>query len=655
MMPSLAVRRVNAAGRKFLYRILLATSLLVVAAIGGFAVWSYQQQSSNVHQQINAQLRAVGQASADGIAKWLSGRLLVIQTLADNLHDADAPEVQRLLQQPTLATTFKATYLGDESGHFTIWPAEQLPADFDPRKRPWYKLAASTHAVVLTEPYTDAAGGGLIITAAAPVTSHGIFAGVAGADLDLGTIGTMLAGLDTGGDGYAFLVEESGRILVHPDKARMPKNLSEALPTASARLNGSPVLGSDASTIFGLFPIAGLPGAKWYVGIALNRQTMLQPLSSFRTSAIVAAVVAVLLIVPLLGLLIHGLVAKPIVVMTGVMKLLADGNTGVAVPEQHRQDEIGEMAKAVQVFKTNMLRTDALVAEQEAEHAVKDRRAALLETLVQGFEAKVTQLVGMLSAAASGLQTTAQSMSGIAGQTSQRIGAVVAVAEDVSARVRTAASAGEELSSSISEISRQVHKSATVAQQAVDEAMRTDAVVQALASGAQKIGEIVGLIRSIAGQTNLLALNATIEAARAGDAGKGFAVVASEVKGLASQTARATEDIGAQISQMQSATKEAVDAIQGITRIINEISGIATTIASAVEQQGAATAEITRNVQQTAAGIQDVTTNIEGVNQAASETGAAATQVLGAASELSNQATKLTDEVQTFVAEIRAA
>ncbi len=221
--------------------------------------------------------------------------------------------------------------------------------------------------------------------------------------------------------------------------------------------------------------------------------------------------------------------------------------------------------------------------------------------------------------------------------------------------MQTVASAAEQLTASISEISRQVLQSSRITERAVADARRTDTVVRALSDGAQKIGDVVGLITSIAGQTNLLALNATIEAARAGDAGRGFAVVASEVKNLAQQTAKATDEIGAQIGQIQTATGEAVEAIRAITGVIEEVSTIATAIASAVEQQGAATAEIARNVQQTAVSAHEVTSNIAGVSQAANDTGAAAAQVLSAAEGLSRQAATLTDEVNEFAAGIRAA
>ncbi len=313
---------------------------------------------------------------------------------------------------------------------------------------------------------------------AAPVVSHDAFAGVAGADLGLGAISTMLANLDVGGEGYAFLIEESGRILVNPDQARIPHNLTEVFPAAAARLSGNAVLGSDEHTIYGLFPITGLPGAKWYVGIALDRQAMLQPLASFRTSAIVAAAVAVLLIVPLLGLLIHRLVASPIVRMTAVMKQLADGNTEVAIPEQDRRDEIGEMANAVQVFKANMLqdrqarrRTGGRAhGEGSAHRPCGNPRAGIRG---EGDAACRHSVVRRNRRAA---DDPAQSMSGIAGQTGQRITAVIAVAEELGVRVSTATSAGEELSSSISEISRQGAQVASVANEAVDggRAHRTD-------------------------------------------------------------------------------------------------------------------------------------------------------------------------------------
>jgi methyl-accepting chemotaxis protein len=348
-------------------------------------------------------------------------------------------------------------------------------------------------------------------------------------------------------------------------------------------------------------------------------------------------------------------IIRPLLGMTTAMARLASGDLAVEIPASDSNDEIGDMARAVEVFKQNSTETARLTAEQEAERSIKEQRAARLEALTRDFESKAGELVGQVSAAAVELQATAQSMTNTAGVTTQQATSVAAAAEQASVNVQTVATASEELSSSIGEISRQVAQSAKVAGKAKEDARHTDRVVQALADGAQKIGEVVGLINDIAGQTNLLALNATIEAARAGDAGKGFAVVASEVKSLATQTAKATDDIARQIAQIQGATKEAVESIQAIGATISEISEIAAAIAAAVEEQGAATQDIARNVQQAAAGTQDVTANIGGVSAGANETGAAASQVLGAAGELSRQAGQLRTEVGQYIAGVKAA
>jgi methyl-accepting chemotaxis protein len=301
--------------------------------------------------------------------------------------------------------------------------------------------------------------------------------------------------------------------------------------------------------------------------------------------------------------------------------------------------------------------TDITAAKKiaAAEQTAKESRTCAVGELVGAFEAKIGAMVSVLSSAATDLEGTAKQMAGTASETNGQAATVAASATEASLGAETVAAAAEQLTASIQEISRQVAQSSEIAGKAVADSELTNEIVNRLAQGAEKIGHVVGLITSIAGQTNLLALNATIEAARAGEAGRGFAVVAGEVKSLASQTGKATEEIGGQIAAIQTATKEAVEAIHRISETIRGVSAIAANIAAAVEQQGAATAEIARNVHQTAQAAQEVTLNIGRVSQAATDTGTAAADVLNAAGNLSQQTNLLNGEVTSFVAKVRAA
>ncbi|NNE85753.1 MAG: HAMP domain-containing protein [Alphaproteobacteria bacterium] len=364
----------------------------------------------------------------------------------------------------------------------------------------------------------------------------------------------------------------------------------------------------------------------------------------------------------LIGVILSRKLTKRVTNVIDVATNITDGNLNVDVSGTDIKDEIGDLARAIEIFKENAVEREALEAEQAKAREVEEKRlraeaerAENVNKMMEDFDSTAKQVLTGVTSAAEQLKSSANAMSSTADEASQRSTTVAGASEEASVNVQTVASATEEMTASIQEISRRVSHSSEIASGAVKEAQAANAKVASLAEGAQKIGEVVSLINDIADQTNLLALNATIEAARAGEAGKGFAVVASEVKSLASQTGQATEEIGGQITAIQASTTDAVSAIQTIAGIIGEISEVATTIASAVEEQDAATREIAENIQQAASGTQDVSTNISEVSRGVQETGSVAGQMLEASNQLSQQAAELQNAISGFLDNVKAA
>jgi methyl-accepting chemotaxis protein len=475
------------------------------------------------------------------------------------------------------------------------------------------------------------------------------------------------------GNEYVFVIDTASTVLMHPIKPALNgKNLVDFKDP-----NGTPlfknlaeatVRGGDFVPYMWALPnaqendppvnkisyVSSVPGWKWGIGSGLY---MTDVEAAFRLAVIEYLVISFggLLIAGALSFFVARNLTSGLGHLSKEMNLLAEGDLGISVSGIERKDEIGEMASAVQVFKDNAVRNKELEEESvKQKRQAEEESKALMNSMADNFEATVGTIVEGVSSSATEMQSTAKSMSTISKETTSQATAVAVASEEASTNVQTVASATEELSSSISEISRQVNQSSDITAGAVQKAEETHETIQGLVSSVKKIGDVVELITDIADQTNLLALNATIEAARAGEAGKGFAVVASEVKNLANQTAKATEEISDQISQVQNKTHDAEVAIDGFSKVIDEINGITSTIASAVEEQGSATQEIARNIEQAAAGTAESSSSIGAVTHAASDAGAASIQVLSASEELSSNAALLKNEVDKFLHQIRA-
>lgn len=618
---------------QFSHKILLAASLVVMVAFSLFTLYNDYLQRNAIRKNLESYVQDMGQVTASNIQNWLSGRILLVESAAQSIVNDSSPDrVIKLLEQRALTSSFAFTYLGTAQGGFTMRPDEQMPADYDPRTRPWYKDALAAGGTTLTEPYVDAATGELIITIATPAQP----AGVVGGDLSLQTLVNIINALDFDGIGYAFLVSADGKILVHPDKNLVMKNLKDIYPQDTPPISNqlSEATGNGEVRLLTFTPVTGLPSVQWHVGLSVDKAKAYSMLAEFRTSAIVATLIAVVLIIALLGLLIRVLM-QPLTAMGKAMEDIAQGEGDLTKRLAiQSNDEFGALASSFNRFV------------ERIHGSIREVSQATI---------KVNEVARLVLGASNSSMANSD-------EQASRTNSVAAAINQLGAAAQEIARNAADASSHASDARHQAEDGGKVVQQAIrsmselSERIRDAcAKIEMLNGKTVDIGQILEVIKSISQQTNLLALNAAIEAARAGEAGRGFAVVSDEVRNLAHRTQESAQEIERMIEELQVGSRESVstmsesqryseDSVEianqagerlgAVTTRIGEIDGMNQSVATATEEQTSVIESLNMDI------IEINTLNQEGVENLQA--------TLRACGELEQQAARLKHLVDSF-------
>ncbi|MBH3388394.1 methyl-accepting chemotaxis protein [Pseudomonas putida] len=614
---------------KFRHKILLSACGVVVLAFALFTLYNDYLQRNTIRQNIEASVQQSGALTASSVQNWMSGRILVLENLAQDIGQQGAGEtLAGLIEQPSYTRNFLFTYLGQANGVFTQRPDTQMPAGYDPRQRPWYGAAANAGQTVLTAPYQGAVGG-LMVTIATPVKSknNGELLGVVGGDVTLDTLVEIINSVDFGGIGHAFLADANGQVIVSPDKDQVMKNLKDIYPGSNLRVAAGmqDVTLNGQDRIISFAPVAGLPSAQWYIGLSIDKDKAYAALSQFRTSAIIAMLIAVAVIAGLLGLLIPVLMS-PLTTMGRAMRDIAEGEGDLTrrLTVQNK-DEFGELATS---FNRFVERIHASISEVSS-----------ATRLVHDLSEKV---VSASNASISGSE-----------EQSMRTNSVAAAINELGAATQEIARNAADASQHASGASEQAHGGREVVEEAISamtalsqRISESCAQIETLNASTDEIGKILDVIKGISQQTNLLALNAAIEAARAGEAGRGFAVVADEVRNLAHRTQESAEEIHRMITSLQVGSREAVHTMNtsqvsseqtvqvanqagvrlaSVTQRIGEIDGMNQSVATATEEQTAVVESLNLDITQINAlnqqGVENLNDTLRHCDQLAQQAG----------------------------------